>query len=956
MAIIHNGNESASLSGTSGADTIFAGSGYDTITGRAGNDELRGEGDNDQISGDSGRDRIWGGLGNDTLSGGNGIDVLTGDLGDDVLDLGQSAQSGDVADGGSGQDLALLDYSSRTAAIQLSFLANPGQSSLLVDGVKLIAIEHMDVTGTKYADHLDSGSSGDTLHGGAGNDSLSGNGGADSIFGEAGNNLLSGDDGNDTVVGEDGDDTIAGGSGSDNLFGGTGKDEISGGDGNDSVLFVAGETGKADGGSGTGDWLGWQVLGDTPFLFRAAAPDQTGSFNGMTYTGFERFYIAGSSGNDTIVGGNATDWLVGGQGADIIYGGGGNDTLSGGDSKGKIDGGNGRDDISSWAAGDILNGGAGDDVVHIHRSSSSLGIVITDTSETSIAQDGTRITGCETFDIHAFSAGLIEIHNTGNDTIFTGDENNRISTGGGNDSVFASGGNDKLFGGAGNDTLDGGDLHDVLNGGIGDDVLSCQSDLFFADTFNGGAGNDIAIVNDYDDHNDLFLRVGPGTVKINQGSVLIDIEAIRFYCSDHNNRIIGGNLADGLYGSLGNDTLSGRAGNDTITSGGGTDILNGDGGDDIISSSSESGPKLTLTMNGGLGNDSITGAYGIDVIDGGGGDDTVSSGARDPLGRSISDGMADTVNGGDGDDRVAIFSDGDSATGGLGNDTVVLQYSANKGSYSFNLSDGTIHYGQSTFTGFEAIDYEGSPNADTVSGGSGSDAFRDTAGKDVYHGKGGDDILIVANEQDSSGTADTFDGGGGVDTVIFQNQFVRAEIDLAAPATNGGVAALDTFVSIERFDLTGYGDAFKGDDQANTVNGDYGGDELDGRGGDDVLAGEDMADVLTGGAGADQFLYANSGEGGDVITDFERGTDRIVISQPGFNELALTSIVVRAGENPAAKGAGPQFLFDTDDHQLWYDNDGGREGEAVLIATLNGITELTAADFILEKDNPGIVL
>ena len=58
-----------------------------------------------------------------------------------------------------------------------------------------------------------------------------------------------------------------------------------------------------------------------------------------------------------------------------------------------------------------------------------------------------------------------------------------------------------------------------------------------------------------------------------------------------------------------------------------------------------------------------------------------------------------------------------------------------------------------------------------------------------------------------------------------------------------------------------------------------GNDTLEGGAGDDTLDGQDGEDLLTGGEGADHFVFG----GGDTVTDFEDGSDRINID--GFGHI-----------------------------------------------------------------------
>ncbi|MEM8828044.1 MAG: type I secretion C-terminal target domain-containing protein [Cyanobacteria bacterium P01_G01_bin.19] len=80
--------------------------------------------------------------------------------------------------------------------------------------------------------------------------------------------------------------------------------------------------------------------------------------------------------------------------------------------------------------------------------------------------------------------------------------------------------------------------------------------------------------------------------------------------------------------------------------------------------------------------------------------------------------------------------------------------------------------------------------------------------------------------------------------------------------------------------LSGLGkrDLLNGNDGNDTLNGNDGNDTLVGGSGDDVLIGNKGKDVLTGGSGADTYVYNNTGDRQDKITDFEVGKDIIDLS------------------------------------------------------------------------------
>jgi len=925
------------LLGTNFDDTLAGGSNNDTISGRGGYDQLEGLDGDDQLFGGFESDELDGGLANDTLTGafgddhliaGGGVDKLAGGMGDDQIDMGIFAGINDSVDGALGADRVVIDYSQDITGVQQSFAAS-WKELTLASGAKLVSIEKVDITGSDFGDKFIGARFSSSIDGGAGDDTITGGRGVDYLGGGDGNDVLSGGAGNDILVGGVGDDTASGGKGRDYLYDyDEGKKTFDTGSGDDVVIVSykadAGSTVTGGEGQDTFSWFAdFKSLDD--ITFTAKAPGQIGTIGTVSYTGFESFYIIAGAGDDTMTGGASDDYLVGGDiigtdddGDDVLYGAKGNDNLYGGTGSNSLYGGFGDDVISSRGSNDIMAGGPGIDVAVIDRSKSADAFNFTTygADNVAVASDGSVIYDCEIFRISLGKASVIEIHNTGNDEVEGSDESDSIFADGGNDSLYGNKGDDTLRGGGGDDYLTGDAGTDTLMGAMGDDNLRDGSDLS-ADTLNGGAGSDRASIDDTGLPGAAFdFTLGSGTVATGDGRTLISIESLDIYCGDGNNRVTGGSLHDYLNGGAGNDTLNGAGGDDTLT--------------------------------GNQGVDSLAGGTGNDYLDAG----RVDSGL-------------DFLNGGKGNDQVSISSDGDRANGGLGSDTITLSFAGDDGNYSFTLTNGLIHYGKSTFTGFEAIKYEGSDGNDTVTGGALTDEFTDSAGKDRYHGAGGRDIF---NAGDING-ADTFDGGSGFDRISYSGSRPHVEIDLVTPLLNGGGATKDTYVSIESFDLTEEGDVFNGDGKANNVYANDGGDALNGRSGRDWLAGGDGADRLTGGAGADKFFYAESSEGGDLITDFQVGIDKIVIWQEGFSrqpddggltnrDTELTAIIVRSGTNPAAMGARPQFLFDTDDHQLWFDYDGVGDTEAVLIATLNGVTQLTAADFILDKTDGdgGLVL
>lgn len=86
---------------------------FDTIPLDDGNDDLRGG---------SGDDTLIGGGGGDTLAGGRGADVMQGDGGDDRLTVAE----GDIAQGGDGDDLFVLDNLNEGGSAAINIVGGEG--------------------------------------------------------------------------------------------------------------------------------------------------------------------------------------------------------------------------------------------------------------------------------------------------------------------------------------------------------------------------------------------------------------------------------------------------------------------------------------------------------------------------------------------------------------------------------------------------------------------------------------------------------------------------------------------------------------------------------------------------------------------------------------------------------------------------------------------------------------
>ncbi len=225
----------------------------------------------------------------------------------------------------------------------------------------------------------------------------------------------------------------------------------------------------------------------------------------------------------------------------------------------------------------------------------------------------------------------------------------------------------------------------------------------------------------------------------------------------------------------------------------------------------------------------------------------------------------------------------------------------------------------------------GADAADTLFGGDGNDRLTGSGGTDTLHGDNGDDTLLGGGGNDSlDGDAgnDSLDGGSLDDTLFGRT----------------GNDSLDGGANNDTLDGGSDNDTLFGDTENDSLLGGDGNDSLDGGGDNDTLIGGNGNDTLTGAGGVDQFVYNNSNEGADSITDFTiTDGDVIVLSSGGFGGLTtigstLNPLLFSATENGTAKiiysvvgGVGT----------LSFDQDLGNSGSLVTIANIAGFGAAT---------------
>ncbi|MEM8853741.1 MAG: M10 family metallopeptidase C-terminal domain-containing protein [Pseudomonadota bacterium] len=264
-------------------------------------------------------------------------------------------------------------------------------------------------------------------------------------------------------------------------------------------------------------------------------------------------------------------------------------------------------------------------------------------------------------------------------------------------------------------------------------------------------------------------------------------------------------------------------------------------GDDAIT-----GNRLANRLDGGRGEDTINGADGRDHLLGGAGNDSLFGGAGDD--RLFGDAGADTLMSGTGNDRL---------DGGTGSDRLDAEAGSDK---LFGREGDDALFGGA---GNDLL--MGGTGTDALQGGDGDDTLLGGAGHDRLTGGTGDDVLKAGNGRDrlaGEDGADRLFGEGGDDKI----------------EGGAGTDWLSAGDGDDRLYGGAGGDTLLGQGGDDHLFGGTGADTLVGGTGHDTLDGGAGADVLTGAAGSD--LFVAHPKGGDTITDFTPGIDRLDVADP----------------------------------------------------------------------------
>jgi Ca2+-binding RTX toxin-like protein len=373
------------LDGTDGNDMIIGTGVDDRIDGKGGDDIIAGLDGNDTLIGGAGMDNMLGGLGNDTyvFNAGDGtlfpsgselqVDGLFDEGGDDTVRFNASVDPANlnITDGGNGA--LRIDY---------QVFGQPIDRLVIADG-QARSIEHFQITtadGTEqtldYAAFIGRHATG----------SFSGTDAAGIRHVAGGNSddlLMVAEDGAVVSAGQ-GDDTVhlTGQNATLNVYRGDGVDSLSALGTNVTLRFVDQTAGEITLGRDGDDVVLTTAAGDEISVAGWLANDgmnaglQSVRFVDAVWTGddIRARLIAGTAGNDHLIGYGSGDTINGGDGNDSIEGRGGNDQL---------DGGTGDDLLIGGGGADVLSGGAGTDI-YAFAAGSGADTVIDGGSETNI--------------------------------------------------------------------------------------------------------------------------------------------------------------------------------------------------------------------------------------------------------------------------------------------------------------------------------------------------------------------------------------------------------------------------------------------------------------------------------------------------------------------------------------------------------------------------------------------
>ncbi|WP_169334468.1 putative Ig domain-containing protein [Hahella ganghwensis] len=824
---LYGGAGKDSLYGGADNDILYGQEGDDHLYGGAGVDSLIGGEGNDVLDGGAGNDTLIGGEGSNTyhFGYGSGQDTIHAESGaTDTIVMGTGIRAGDlqVYRAKTNPDQLYIKLNDADGLLLSGFFSGNDGVTKIEFGDETFwtrqDLINFTMQGSDGDDYIVGSPDGSDLSGGAGDDHLIGQGGDDTLVGGVGNDTLEGGgghntfehgsgDGHDTILldggsssntvkfgsgmtadntrlSRTGDDLTIGGTESDgdvtvkDFFKGNAPNELS------ALTFVTGETWDYDEITKRTKFVGipgyYDLKGDSEdnILYQGESLGNAygGGGNDIIYGGANMERLYGEDGSDQIYAADGGDTVYGGEGADFLYGEAGNDTLEGGAGDDELYGGDDQDILRGGTGEDKLFGGAQND----------------------------RLYGGDN-----------------NDTLRGGDYSDTLYGDDGDDHLYGEAHTDTLYGGKGDDTLDGGEGSDLLYGEAGEDTLSSigGSEAKWASLLAGGEDNDTYVIRKGDNWLKIDDALGINTIELDSefdvqnirlsggtegyvyfmlsdtdvllinpdqfshlkfkqgedeysaddilaiaGDPVISFEGGHWKGTPLNDRMIGSNYKEDLYGEAGDDVIETLGGDDKLYGGLGDDTLIGGKGDN------------TYRVFAGEGNDTIELTKGEDSTL-----QLLNVASIDDLSLSM-EGVDTVITFNTTGETLRIKGHFDAEVGGFTglrtfmlSDRKVRGISQLIGDQFSSLTTGDdIYLGNNEDEQLEALDgndfvygfggndtIDGGSGADTLSGGTGSDTLLGGENNDNLYGGSEDDKLIGGQGND------TLDGGQGTDTYLF---------------------------------------------------------------------------------------------------------------------------------------------------------------------------------------------
>ncbi len=528
--------------------------------------------------------------------------------------------------------------------------------------------------------------------------------------------------------------------------------------------------------------------------------------------------------------------------------GSGNDTVVLGNNADTVSGGDGNDTLNTALGNATVDGGLGNDAWVADLSSNATAATV------NLNLGGTR--------------------NTGTGSTYTGIEVLNLIGGSGNDVFTTKTGNPN----------DG--LNDTLSGGAGNDKLTVGGGV---DNVDGGADIDTLII-DYSTELSAHNMNGASQITdfVNTTVNFTNIERFNVKLGSGNDNIV---LLSGA------DTIAGGAGNDSLNTGAGAAVVDGGADNDLwIADFSTDATAKTIDLRlGGLQSAGNGTTYqNVEALN-------VNAGSGNDLLATTSLLLNDNLTAGDGDDTLAVGGGVDVIDGGLGNDLLIIDYSAFATNFAMNGGNQISNFINTTisFTGVEQFN---------VTLGSGNDSVVLGAGADTANGGSGDDTL-------NTGVGDAVVTGGiGNDLWIADQSLDTRVKSIDLNLTGAQVAGVGTtYQDIERMSVT----TGSADDTLISRTGSGGNDGLYGGDGNDTIGVGFASDDVDGGLGTDMLIIDYSAatgnfsmNGANQITNFAGtavnfvGIERFNVTLGNGND----SVVLGALSDTLKGGGGDDAL------------------------------------------------